>query len=159
MSKKKKRRAVMEDENELYMVDVYGWEICYSFHVNNAPMKLLTPGDYYEAPTITLLGKIVWPALKDNITQAKVDITGVPKLNDHWKQKVMDPQQRYNGSMIFEKTDNTLHIMCSVPSYSIPFISVAAASEKIKHLSVWGTKLKRGEGCILRLNLGTRLQD
>jgi hypothetical protein len=154
----RKRRQV-NDENEFYVVEIDDWEASYSFHINRDPKRLVNPGDYLEDSTITLIGKIIMPVLKDT-SRAEILITESPELDDHWK----DQERGNSGSsighiQILRDEDKTFNVMCSVPSRSFQNVAIAVAAGKIKLASIWGTKLKWKAGWVSGIRLATRREE
>jgi len=154
----RKKRQV-NDDNEFYVVEIDDWETSCSFHINRDPRRLVNPGDYVEHSTITLLGKIIMPVLKDT-SRAEILIMESLGLDDHWKD-----QERRNSSysighlQILQDANKTFNMMCSVPSRSFRNVAIAAAAGKIKLASIWGTKLKWKQGWVSGINLATRQEE
>ena len=154
MAKNKHQRTVQENNKELYVVEVIDWEMSFGHRIYDENMKQCPPVDFFESQILTLLGKITRPTLK-NVSQAKIDIIGSPILEDQVKNDALKYLLQEIGYINFIEADNTLRITCSVPFRSIPYLSVAAAAGKIKRASIWGTKLKWGQGWMSRIALET----
>lgn len=61
--------------------------------------------------------------------------------------------------MTLLKGDDTLEFHCMVPSRSLAFIAVAAQSEKIKHATISGSKLKWRQGTISSFTFSTHREE
>jgi hypothetical protein len=149
----KKRKTRRAPENETYEIEVQDWEFYNHFGINIFPNDYVQ-GDFSEDSSLSLMGKIVSPILK-NATKATINIWEKPELDDHWKETPSDKPPSSIGSMQFLRDNETLHLMCWVPSRSFKNISVAVASGKIKHALVFGEKLKWRRGNIFYISLST----
>lgn len=154
----RKRRQVNE-ENEFYVVEIDDWVASCSFHINRDPKRLVNPGVYVEDSTITLLGKVIMPVLKDT-SRAEILLTESPELDVYWKDQERRSSIYSIGHLqILRDADKTFNMMCSVPSRSFRNIAIAAAAGKIKIASIWGTKLKWKQGWVSGINLATRQEE
>ena len=157
MSKKQTKRKMKKRENERYEIEIEDWEVYYHFGINIGRNDI-SPENFWEISSITLLGKIVSPTLK-NASKAKLEISAKPDLDDHWKETPTENLPSGVGLMEIPRGHNTLHLYCWVPSRSFIFIPQAAASGKIKLASVFGEKLKWRRGRIFYISLTTNREE
>jgi len=151
MAKKRKKRTKQEPEEIRYDIEVEDWEAAYHFGINTLPPDLIR-GVYWENPKLILTGKILSPVLgKSN--KAKIEIVADPQIDDHWKEKPTIISAKAIGWMEIPRGDDTLIFHCSLPSQSLPYVSLAVDSGKIKYVSIYGTKLKWRKGTISSVNL------
>ena len=143
--------------NESYEIEVEDWEVNYHFGINTLPKDLID-GVYWEDSKLTLMGRIILPAL-EKVSKARIEIADDPKLDDHWQPKPTIISAKAIGWMVITREDNILIFNCSVPSRSLPFIVLAVQSGKIKYASIFGTKLKWRQGTISRLRLSTHREE
>ena len=107
---------------------------------------------------MTLLGKILSPKLK-NATKASIDISAEPETDDHWAAKPTISSAKAIGFMEIPRCEEVLQFYCSVPPRLSNNIHVAVASGKIKHISVFGTKLKWRKGDIYSISVSTNREE
>ena len=150
MAKKRKRKK-KEPENEAYEIEIEDWETAYHFAMNTMP-KDLVEGVYWEHSMLILTGKILSPAL-EKATKARVEIADDPQLDDHWKPEPTIISAKAIGWMGIPRGDDKLIFHCSIPSRSLPHITIAVCTGKIKYVSIFGTKLKWRKGTISSLSL------
>ena len=148
----KKRKSKKEKvENETYEIIVEDWEIAYSFSLNTLPKDLIE-GAYWEYLKLILKGNILSPAL-EKAGKARIEVAPEPQMDDHWKQKPTIISAKAIGWMEIPRGDDTLIFQCSVPSRSLPLVTMAVESGKIKFVSISGTTLKWRKGTIFRISL------
>lgn len=157
MPKKSTKRKKKIRENERYEIEIEDWEVYYHFGVNIGRNEFI-PGNFWEISSITLLGKIVSPILKA-APKAKIEISEKPDLDDHWKQKATENLPSGVGLMEIPKGHDTLHLYCWIPSRSFIYLPIAASSGKIRHVSVYGERLKWRRGRIFYISATTNREE
>jgi hypothetical protein len=150
MAKKRKKKK-KEPEKERYEIEVEDWEVAYRFEINTAP-KDLVEGVFWEHSRLILKGKILSPVL-GKASKIRVELADKPEMDDHWKAEPTITSAKAIGWMEIPKGDDTLTFYCWIPSRSLPFITVALDSGKIKFVTVWGTKLKWRKGTISSVSI------
>jgi hypothetical protein len=157
MAKKRKKRKIAP-EYETYEIEPEDWGVAYDFGLNRLSRGIVR-GVYWEHSTLILTGKIVTPVLKIT-SKAKIVIIADSQLDDHWKEKPTITSAKSIGWIqILRDEDKTLFFSCSIPSQSMPNLAVASNSGKIKFISIYGTKLKWGNGTILSIDLFTQHEE
>ena len=151
----KKRRKKQPPEKLYYEIEVEDWEVYYHFGI--AP-KNLDIGLYWEASKLTLLGKILRPELKIAST-AKVDLSTMPEMSDHWTTEPTIRSAKGVGFMEVPRGEEVLQIRCSIPPRLSNNIHVAVASGKIKYVTIFGEKLKWRKGLITSISLSAERED
>jgi hypothetical protein len=151
----KKRRRKKPPENLYYEIEVMDWEVYYHFGL--AP-KNLGRGLYWETSSLTLIGNILSPELK-NATKAKVDLSADPQMADHWKTKPTILSAKGVGFMEIPRGKAVLKCRCSIPPRLSNNIHVAIASGKIKFVSIYGEKLKWRKGLIFDISLSAECEE
>jgi hypothetical protein len=157
MSKKQKKRKKIKREKERYEIEIEDWEVYYHFGVNIGRSDYI-PGNFWEISSITLWGKIVSPILK-TASKAKLEISAKPDLDDHWKESPTEKLPSGVGLMEIPRGHDTLHLYCWIPSRSFIYIPVAASSGRIRHVSVYGEKLKWRRGRIFYISVTTNREE
>ena len=152
--RKKKKNTLI---NESYEIEVEDWEVSYYFGINMAPKDLIE-GAYWETSKLILIGRIILPVLKKT-SKATIEIAGDPQMDDHWQSKPTIVSAKAIGWMEIPRGDNKLIFCCSVPSRSLPCITLAVQSGKIKYASLFGTRLKWRRGTISSLSLSKHGED
>ena len=154
---KKRRRKKTIDENETYQIEVVDWEVGYHFALNTLPKDLIE-GVYWEHSKLVLTGKILSPIL-EKANKATVEIAAEPQVDDYWKPKPTIISAKAIGWMEIPRGDYTLIFYCSVPSRSFQNIMLAVHAEKIKFVSIFGTKLKWRKGTISSISLSRNREE
>jgi hypothetical protein len=157
MAKKSKKRKIAKPVPELYEIEVDDWEMNYHFGINEGERYIFS-GDYREESYVIFFGRIISPILK-RATKAHFHVSGDPNLDDHYKEDAPDKSPSGIGHMQVLRDNETLALQCNVPSRSIPFIAVSAGHGKIKHVSVYGDKLRWGRGNIAYISMRTRVEE
>ncbi|MGO9137263.1 MAG: hypothetical protein ACLP9S_04680 [Syntrophales bacterium] len=154
-----KKRKTKKDTSitEWYKIEIEDWEVSYYFGLNIAPKDLIQ-GAYWESSKLFLIGRIIQPVL-EKASKARIEIAGDPQMDDHWHSKPTIVSARAIGWMEIPREDDKLIFYCSVPSRSLPNITVAVQSGKIKYASMFGTILKRRQGTISSLSLSMHVED
>jgi hypothetical protein len=109
-------------------------------------------GVYWEHPKLLLTGKILSPGL-EKANKTRVEIATDPRMDDYWKAEPTITSAKAIGWMEIPRGDDTLIFYCSIPARSLPFITLAVDSGKIKFVTIWGTKLKWRKGTISSVSL------
>lgn len=157
MSRKQKRRKNRESENERYEIEVKNWEVYYHFGINKVSRDLIS-GDYCEYSNLILVGNILSPSLK-NAAQAKIKIRESPGLDNHWREDEMENPPPAIGLLEIPRGEDVLKFICFVPSRSFRFITMAVSAEKIRYVSLFGTKLKWRKGEIFDISLSNNRDE
>ncbi len=153
----KRRKKQKASEKESYEIDVDEWEVSNHFGIN-IDRNLLDQGDYWEDARLSLSGNIVSPILK-NATKAKINIWENPEFDDHWKETSTEKVPLGIGSMEILRDNETLNLICWIPSRLYKNILLALASKKIKYASVFGEKLRWRRGKIFHIRLSTNREE
>jgi hypothetical protein len=150
MAKKRKKKK-KEPETEIYEIEVEDWEVDYNFGLN--PLrKDFGEGVYWERPKSILTGKML-AAVLEKASKIRVELASDPQMDDHWKAQPTIVSAKAIGYMQIPRGDDTLSFYCSIPSRSLPFITLVVDSGKIKFVTIWGTKLKWRQGTISSVRL------
>jgi hypothetical protein len=150
MAKKRKKKK-KEVEKEIYEIEVEYWIPDYHFGLN--PLrKDFGEGVYWEHPKLILTGRILSPVV-EKASKTRVELAADPQMDDYWKAEPTITSARATGWMEIPRGDDTLIFYCSIPSQSLPFITLAVDSGKIKFVTIWGTKLKWRRGTISSVSL------
>lgn len=144
-------------EYENYEIEIQDYEVDYHFGIDSA-WRRITEGDYWEGLTLKLLGKVLYPELK-NASKAEVVLSAEPKLENHWKERHRDNPPSSIGMNQILNDNETLYSICWVPSSSLQFIAVAVSNGKVRLASIYGERLKWRRGSIIRINLSTNRED
>jgi len=115
-------------------------------------------GVYWEWSKIILTGKILLPDL-EKANKARIEIKADPQKDDYWKVKPTILSAKAIGWMEIPRGDDTLIFYCSIPSQSLPFVTLAVDSSKIKFVSIFGTKLKWRKGTISSISLSKHREE
>ena len=139
------------------ILDTTDWEVDYHFALNTLPKDLIE-GVYWENSRLILTGKILSPIL-EKASKAKIEIAAEPQMDDHWKPKPTIVSAKAIGWMEIPRGDDTLIFYCSIPSRSFQNITLAVHAEKIKFVSIFGTKLKWRKGTISSISLSRNREE
>lgn len=150
MAKKRKKKK-KEPEKEIYEIEVKDWEAGFHFGINTLPRDLVG-GPYWEHAKLVLFGKIISPVL-EKASQTRVELAAEPQMDDHWKVEPTIKSAKGIGFMEIPRGDDTLICYCSIPSRSLPLVTLAVNSGKMKFVTIWGTKLKWRKGTISSVSL------
>ena len=150
MAKKSKKKK-QTPESETYEIEINDWEVAYIFELNTLPQDLVE-GLFYERSRLILSGNILSPVVK-NVSKVRIEIVNEPRLDDHWKPEPTIRSPKGIGWMEIPKGENTLKFSCYIPSRSLQNILLAVESEKIRFVSIFGTKLKWRKGTVLSVKL------
>ena len=157
MAGKPKRKA-KKPENVWYEVAVYDWEPTYRFGLNIRSRNSRDDDAFWEYYTITLLGKLVSPELKQ-ARNVRVELAGDPELDDHYTAKPTVISAKAIGFSEIPRGENTLILYCSIPARQLGFVGLAAQAGKIGHASVFGTKLRYRRGKVFSVLLQEFKED
>ena len=158
MARVSKKRRRKEPENVIYEVEVHDWEVHYHFGIAPKNLNDIIRGVYWETSNLTLLGKILSPALK-NANSAKIDISSDPQIEDYWTPKPTIISAEAVGWMEIPRGETVLHCHCSVPPRLSGHIHVAVSCGKVKFVSIDGTALKWRRGTISQFSLATNRDE
>jgi hypothetical protein len=158
LAKAPKKRKRKEPANVSYEVEVHDWEVHYHFGIAPKNLNDIIRGVYWETSNLTLLGKILSPALK-NASSVKIDISSDPQMEDYWTTKPTILSAKAIGWMEIPRGETGLHCHCSVPPRLSSQIHVAVSSGKVKFVSIDGTALKWRRGTILQFSLATNRDE
>ena len=144
----KKKKVV---EKEYYEIKVEDWYASYHFGLNTL-LKDFIEGVYWENSKLILTGKILTPDL-EKANKVRIELSAEPQMDDHWRDKPTILSAKAIGWMEIPRGDDTLIFHCSIPSQSMPYITLAIDSGKIRYVSIFGTKLKWRKGTISSVSL------
>ena len=156
MTKKTKRKRKKEPEPEWYKIEVSDWEGDYHFSLNRMP-KDLHDGLFWERSSLILAGKILSPVVEKAST-ARVELSAMPEMDDHWTTKPTIPSAKAIGWMEIPRGEDTLIFSCRIPARSLQNVTLAAHAGRIGFVSIFGTKLKWRQGTISSITL-SRTRD
>lgn len=148
--KKKKNVPVIER----YEIEVDDWEADYYFGL--APKNIIE-GVYWEVSNLIIIGRLISPVL-NIVGNVRVKIKADPEVDDHWKPNPTITAAKAIGRMAILR-DNTMEFYCSAPTYSLPYLAQAAHANKIRYISITGTKLRYKEGAISHISLSSQKED
>ena len=153
MAKKKIKKKRKAPETVRYEFEVEDWEIYYNFGIRNTSKDSFEE-DFWDISSLTLKSRLVSPVIK-NAGKANIEIRGRPELDDHWKKPASEHPPVTIGYMEIPRSEDTLCIDCWVPSRAFLLIPAAVSSEKVKHVSILGEKLKWRKGKIFNITIST----
>jgi len=153
MAKKRNKRKSKEPENESYEIVVEDWEVNHHFGLNTGRRDIF-PGDYWEYSTLGLIGEIISPDLRI-AKKAIIWVMDTPELEGHWKEPESESPPLACGWMEVARGEDTLHLNCSVPSRLFNYVFSAVCCGKIRHVHIFGTKLKWRKGKIFDVSFST----
>jgi hypothetical protein len=104
-----------------------------------------------------LFGKIIEPPIK-NASKVEVWLSPDPQMDDHWTEKPTIVSPKSVGVMIVRR-DKTLDLYCRLPTHSFAFVCAAVGKEKIKHIRVYGERLRWGKGGIINISFSTTNEE
>ena len=151
MTRKRKQSIPIK---EFYKIEVEDWEADYFFGL--APQKVIE-GVYWEVSDLIIIGRLISPVL-NIVGKVRVKIKADPEVDDHWKSNPTITSAKAIGRMEILR-DNTMEFSCSVPSYSLPYLAQAAHANKIRYISINGTKLRYKSGTISHISLSSQKED
>lgn len=105
-----------------------------------------------------LKGKIIQPNI-EKAKQARIKIEADPQMDDYWKLEPTIKSAKAIGWMEKQKGKDTLDIFCSIPKQSAAFIATALTNDKIRYITIIGTKLKRNKGIIQSVSLSKEREE
>jgi hypothetical protein len=156
-SKKPKKRKKKKTEYENYEIEIEDYEVDYHFGINFAG-RCIAEGDYWEGVTLKLLGKLLYPELK-NASKAEIVLSAEPGLDNHWKATHRDNPPYSIGRNQILNENETLFSVCWIPASSLQFLAVAVSNGKVGLASMYGEKLKWRQGSIFRISLSTTCEE
>ena len=139
---------------ERYEIEADDWEADYYFGLN--PRSNIEHV-YWEISNLIIIGRLISPVL-NIVGKVRVLINADPEVDDHWKPNPTITGAKAIGRMAILR-DNTMEFYCSVPTYSLPYLAQAAHANKIRYISITGTKLRYKEGVISHISLSSQKED
>jgi len=139
---------------ERYEVEVEDWAVDYYFGL--APENIIE-GVYWEGSGLIIMGKLISHVL-DIVNGVRVKINADPQLDDYCKPNPTIISAKAIGWMEILR-DNTMEFSCSVPSYSLSYLAQAGHANRIKYISITGTKLRYKQGTVRHINLSSQKED
>lgn len=143
---KKREKKKKGAESEYYEIEVENWDASYHFGLNTLSKDFIE-GVYWEHSKLILKGKMLSPDL-EKANKVRIELAAEPQMDDHWKAEPTILSAKAIGWMEVPRGDDTLIFYCSIPSRSLPSVTLAVDSSKIKFVSIFGTKLKWRKGTV-----------
>jgi hypothetical protein len=146
---KRKKRKLSKVPTEAYQVKIEDWEVRHSFigktsnHIRDS-----------EDSCLMLYGTLTSPGYKD-VTKVQIYLW----TDERWDKIPSEKTISTIGMMQVLRDKVTLDMTCSIPSQLFSRIQVSLVANKIKHVQVYGEKLRWERAFMYNIVLATRADE
>lgn len=153
MPRKRRKTKKKVTETERYEVQVGEWDVDFFFHLNQGNRDIFS-GVFWEHSHVGFTGELLSPQMKYG-NEVRVEVKCEPELDDHWQRNSTVEKYKAIGFFKVPRGSDIIEFNCWIPSRQFQYILTAAAADKIKFASIFGTKMKWRKGKIFNLDMST----